>query len=168
MLRKILIALLIVLIGIQFIHPEKNQSNDQSQHISTLYPIPANVEELLAVACYDCHSNSTRYPWYNNIQPVAWWLANHVADGKRHLNFSTLASRRVAQQNHKMEEIIEMVDEGEMPLNSYTWTHADARLSQAQKDMITGWAKSTMDIIKSKFPPDSLVMPERPAGPPAR
>jgi len=166
MFRKILITLLVLLIVIQFFRPEKNQNNDQSKHIGTLYPIPEDVKQILSVACYDCHSNNTRYPWYNNIQPVAWWLSYHVNDGKRHLNLSTLASRRVALQNHKMEEIVEMVDEGEMPLKSFTWIHADARLTSEQKNKITDWARMTMDTLKAKFPPDSLVMPERPPGPP--
>ncbi|MDZ4709873.1 MAG: heme-binding domain-containing protein [Saprospiraceae bacterium] len=166
MIRKILIGLLVLLLIIQFIRPEKNQSNDQTKHIGTIYPIPEDVKQILSVACYDCHSNNTRYPWYSNFQPVAWWLNNHLADGKRNLNFSTLASRRINQQNHKMEEIIEMIDEGEMPLSSYTLIHGDARLTKEQKDKITNWARATMDIIKNKYPADSLVMPQRPPGTP--
>lgn len=166
MIRKILIGLLFVLVVIQFFRPAKNQGNDQSKHINTLYPMPDDVKQIMAVACYDCHSNNTRYPWYNNFQPVAWWLANHVNDGKRHLNFSELAGRRTAQQYHKMEEVVEMVDEGEMPLKSYTLTHGDARLSADQRKKIIDWAQSVMDAMKMKYPADSLVMPERPAGPP--
>ena len=168
MLRKILLALLVVFILIQFFRPEKNLSNDQKNHIGNLYPIPADVKGILSVACDDCHSNLTKYPWYNNIQPVAWWLASHVNDGKRHLNFSTLAARRVALQNHKLEEIIEMVEEGEMPLSSYTLIHHEAKLTNEQRTKITDWAKATMDILKNTFPPDSLVMPERAPGPPAK
>ncbi len=166
MIRKILIGLLVLLVIIQFIRPEKNQSNDQKNHIGTLYPIPEDVKQIMAVSCDDCHSNNTRYPWYSNFQPVAWWLNNHVLDGKRHLNFSEIAARRINYQNHKMEEVIEMVDEGEMPLWSYTLTHGDARLTKEQREKITNWARSTMDIIKNKYPPDSLVMPQRPAGAP--
>ncbi|MFM8485102.1 MAG: heme-binding domain-containing protein, partial [Bacteroidota bacterium] len=92
------------------------------------YAVPENVMAVLKPACYDCHSNQTRYPWYAGIQPVAWWLAEHVNDGKRHLNFDEFTTRKIAVQNHKLEEIIEMVKEEEMPLGSYTWTHADARL----------------------------------------
>lgn len=166
MIRKILIGLLFVLVVIQFIRPAKNQGNDQSKHINTLYAMPDDVKQILAVACDDCHSNNTRYPWYNNIQPVAWWLADHVKEGKGHLNFSELAGRRTALQYHKMEEVVEMVDEGEMPLKSYTLTHGDARLSTDQRKKIIDWAQSVMDAMKMKFPADSLVMPERPASPP--
>ena len=95
------------------------------------------------------------------MQPIASWLAWHVNDGKRHLNFSEFTNRRVAIQNHKFEEIIENLKEGEMPLNSYTWTHKDARLSDEQKQLITAWAQSNMDTLKAHYPVDSLVLRRR-------
>jgi hypothetical protein len=56
-----------------------------------------------------------------------------------------------------MEETIEMVKEGEMPLKSYTWIHRDARLTDQEKALITGWAQSVMDTLKARYPMDSLV-----------
>lgn len=156
--KTILIGLAVVLVLIQFIRPARNQSNDQTNHISTKYPVPAEVESILKTACYDCHSNNTVYPWYANVQPVAWWLADHVNEGKRELNFSNFTTRRIAVQNHKLEEMIEQVKEGEMPLGSYTWVHRDAALSQEQKMLLTGWAQSLMDTIRAHYPADSLVL----------
>ncbi|MDH4459789.1 MAG: heme-binding domain-containing protein, partial [Flectobacillus sp.] len=89
MKKKILSGLGIAFVLIQFVRPIKNESDDQTHHIATKYPMTSEVEHLLKVSCNDCHSNKTVYPWYNNIQPVAWMLANHVNDGKRHLNLST-------------------------------------------------------------------------------
>ena len=154
-------ALLGLLLVSQFIHPEKNQSNDQTNHIRTKFPIPASLEATLEVACYDCHSNNTRYPWYASVQPVASWLAGHIKNGKEELNFSTLAGRRVAVQNHKLEEIIEMVREGDMPLASYTWTHRDAVLTDAQKSQLFHWAEAAMDTLKAQYPADSLKLRRR-------
>lgn len=145
----------------QFIRPERNLSNDQSRHVSTKYPVPASVESILKVACYDCHSNYTVYPWYANVQPVAAWLANHVEEGKRELNFSDFTSRKVAIQNHKFDEVIEMVKEGEMPLSSYTWVHRDAVLSTEQKDQLIAWAQGCMNTLKAEYPADSLVLRRR-------
>lgn len=156
--KKILYALLVILVLAQFIRPAQNRSNDQIYHFSTQYPIPDSVQAILEVACYDCHSNYTRYPWYAGVQPVAAWLANHVNEGKRELNFSSFTTRRIAVQNHKLEEVIELVREGEMPLPSYTWVHRDAILSKAQKDLIIRWAQATMDTLKMRYPPDSLVL----------
>lgn len=160
-LKPALWTLLALLVLGQFIRPEKNQSNDQTNHIRAKFPIPESVEATLAVACYDCHSNYTRYPWYASVQPVSGWLAGHINEGKRHLNFSDLTTRRIALQNHKLEEIIEVLREGEMPLNSYTWTHRDAILTDGQKQDLINWAQTAMDSLKAQYPADSLRLRRR-------
>src|SRR5665811_802718 len=104
--KRILIALLIIFIAIQFIRPAKNRSEGISANdISTKYPVPDSVQAILKVACYDCHSNNTRYPWYAEIQPVAWWLNNHIKDGKRGLNFSEFTSYRIKKQFHRLDAV---------------------------------------------------------------
>ena len=156
--NKILIALLVIFLGMQFIRPEKNLSGESKNDISTQYPVPKEVLSILQPACLDCHSNSTYYPWYAEIQPLGWWLANHVKEGKRKLNFSEFTSRKLAVQNHKLEEIIEMVKEGEMPLKSYTWIHKEAVLSPDQQVILTSWAQGIMDTLRHHYPADSLVL----------
>lgn len=156
--RPLLFGLLAVLVLLQFYRPARNVSNDQSQHLSTVLPLPDSINQLMSAACYDCHSNLTRYPWYAEVQPVRLWLDLHVNEGNQHLNFSTFAKRRAAVRYHKLEEIVEMVDEKEMPLSSYTWTHADARLSDAQRKSIVKWAQTCMDTMKAQYPADSLVL----------
>jgi len=167
MLKKILIGLGLLLLLIQFIRPDKNVSNDLKNDISTKYQVPAEVNQILQVSCNDCHSNKTKYPWYANVQPVAWWLNDHVVDGKRHLNFSEFTKMPIAIQNHKLEETIEMVEEKEMPLPSYTnfGLHSEANLSDAQRKLITDWAKAQMKYLKKTYPADSLVMPKRRSAP---
>lgn len=157
-IKPILFGLLIILLLAQFIRPEKNLSNDLTHDISKKYPVPEDVQAILKVACNDCHSNHTVYPWYAEVQPVASWLANHVDEGKEHLNFSNFTVRRAAVQNHKFEEIIEMVREGEMPLASYTWIHRDAILTENQKQTLISWAQANMDSLKAQYPADSLVL----------
>ena len=159
--KTLLWGLLALFVLVQLFRPARNTGNDQSHHISTQYPVSGEVEAILKPACYDCHSNYTEYPWYANIQPVAWWLANHVEEGKRELNFSAFTTRKAAIQHHKMEEVIEMVKEGEMPLASYTWVHRDAILSDVQKGTLVSWAEGVMDSMKRRYPPDSLVMKRR-------
>jgi hypothetical protein len=156
--KKILVVLLVILIGIQFFHPKKNKSaGPQPNYVGNNFAIPADVKKILAVSCNDCHSNNTRYPWYAKIQPIHWWLNKHIVDGKKHINYDEFTNRTVWYQNHKMEETIDMVKESKMPLNSYTWTHKDARLSQGEKDKLVNWAKSVMDTLRGRFPADSFV-----------
>lgn len=158
MLKKIGMVLLIGLIIIQFFHPKKNKAEGaQPNYIGNSFAIPADVKTILAKACNDCHTNNSRYPWYTKIQPVHWWLDNHVNEGKSKLNLDEYTNKSLRTQYHKMEEVIEMVKEEEMPLKSYTWTHKDARLSADEKTKITAWAQSIMDTMMAKYPIDSLV-----------
>lgn len=161
--KIILLILIIVLIIIQFFHPPKNISTSQSPtDVSVVYGEPENVRTILNKACKDCHSNNTRYPWYNNIQPVAWWLDSHVQDGKHELNFNEIGSYPLRRQYHKFEEIAEDVKKGEMPLSSYTLIHTDARLTDNEKTALIDWANSIRATMKAKYPPDSLAPKKKP------
>ncbi len=95
--KRLFLVLLFALIVIQFFRPAKNKSEGMSKNdITTLYAVPENVQSILKTSCYDCHSNNTVYPWYSQVQPVAWWLDGHIKDGKKDLNFS----------EHKISETI--------------------------------------------------------------
>ena len=136
------IVLLIALVVIQFIPANKNDGErDVATDIAQIYEVPAAVQKNLQVSCYDCHSNSTDYPWYNKIQPVAFYLENHVEDGKKHLNFSEFGNLSLKHQKKKLKEIAHEVEDGEMPLTSYTLIHQDANLSESEKDAMIKWAK---------------------------
>jgi len=163
MIKKISIAFLVLLLAIQFIPYEKNTSKDMTYDISKSYDVPENIQTIFKNACNDCHSNSTVYPWYSNIEPVGYWLNDHIVDGKRHLNFSEFTKLPLAVQNHKLEETIEMMENGEMPLEDYTnfGLHAEANLNQEQRVEIISWAKDQMAMLKASYPADSLVMKRR-------
>ena len=157
-LKRVGLILLVCLVVIQFIRPAKNRNTvEANKQITAVAPMPNNVNQILQKACYDCHSNNTTYPWYSNIQPVYFWLNDHIKEGKRELNFDEFASYRLRRQYHKLEEIINEVKEDEMPLSSYTWIHKNAILKTEEKDAIINWATSIMDSMKSKYPIDSLV-----------
>ena len=146
--KRTLIVLLISLVLIQFIHPAKNADAVINDHDFTRsYVMPDSVHQVLKRACFDCHSNYTVYPWYSKIQPVDWWLNDHIVDGKRHLNFSEFGTYTAKRRAKKMKEVAGTIDEGEMPLSSYTWIHKDAVLSPTEKKMIADWAKSIQQKI---------------------
>lgn len=148
MKKKILLTLLAIFIIIQFIRPARNISNEvPATDITKLYSVPANVQQILKVSCNDCHTNNTVYPWYTNIQPVGWWLQNHVNEGKEHLDFSIFGSYPPKRQHHKLEEVIEQVEGNHMPLDSYLWLHKDAKLSADQKALLIKWADELRNQI---------------------
>ncbi|NAS11707.1 heme-binding domain-containing protein [Poritiphilus flavus] len=147
--KKIAWALLIIFVGMQFIRPDKNLAEDgHEQAFLTETNPPAEVRTILKESCYDCHSNNTVYPWYNNIAPVSFWIAGHVDEGKEHFNISAWDSYDAKKKDHKLEEVVEVMEEHSMPLNEYTWTHEEARLSQGQIDAILEWAKKTRSLYQ--------------------
>ena len=157
-LKKILLALAILLVLCQFYPRAKNNvKGSETKNISTVHQVPVDVQSLLKTSCYDCHSNNTVYPWYYNIQPLAWWLDDHIVEGKKELNFSDFAGYNLAKQYRKLEEIEELVAENEMPLKSYTLVHTDAKLNDQQKLIITNWSKTLQADMKAKYPADSLI-----------
>lgn len=95
---------------------------------------------LAVRACFDCHSNQTRSPWYAKIAPISWWLKSHVDDGRRALNFSEW------DREQRTREIIETVQEGSMPPNYFTWfgLHSDAKLTPAEKTALVNGLEATI------------------------
>ncbi len=160
MIRKILIGLLAVLFIIQLIRPEKNLSVETSVNdISVIYAVPEEVQTILSKACTDCHSNNTVYPWYANFQPVAWYLDDHIRDGKKHFNMSEFLAYAPWKAHHKLEELEEELEENKMPLESYARIHSSAVLSEEEKTLLTSWSKgiraemaadSTLDLTRPK------------------
>lgn len=143
LIKRILLVLLLVIIVMQFFRIDKNNPPVvKSEDLISITKPPAEIEKMLRSACYDCHSNETVYPWYSNVAPVSWMLEHHVEEGREHLNFSKWGTLSVKKQNHKMHECAEEVAEGEMPMNSYTWTHSDASLSATQKKTLSDWFNS--------------------------
>src|SRR6476661_1255044 len=141
MVKRILLIVVVLLVLIQFIRPERNiHPGRQAAAIGEHYPVPAGVQSILAKACNDCHSNNTRYPWYANLQPVGWWLQHHVNEGKGKLNFDEFAGYTRRRQSRKMEESAELIEKGAMPLDSYTWIHKDAVLSGEERATLVAWA----------------------------
>ena len=150
--------LLVLLVLIQF-YPRKaaNNNPDASRDIASVHTVPAPVQNILRSACYDCHSNKTTYPWYSKLQPVSMWLEDHIAEGKKELNFSEFATYPLARQFRKLEEIGGEVKEGEMPLESYTFIHTDAKLTADQRATLVNWSDALRDSMQKVYPADSLV-----------
>lgn len=141
-MKKILLGILIVIILIQFIRPEKNISSESINDISTVMDVPENVQEIIKTSCADCHSNTTKYPWYSEVAPVSWYLASHVNDGKKHLNFSEWASYNKNQKEHIIKDLKKELKSKEMPLNSYLWIHKEAVVSPEQYKILLDWVQT--------------------------
>ncbi len=151
--RRIGWAVLVLLIGIQFIRPARNNSEQVSAAgFVRSFGVPDSVNRILQASCYDCHSNHTRYPWYSHIQPFGWILARHIKRGKSELNFSEFTSYPIRRQISKFKAIASQVEDSEMPLKSYKILHKQARLSDEEKNLIVIWVRNKADSIQKIDP----------------
>ncbi|AWH74960.1 cytochrome C [Dokdonia sp. Dokd-P16] len=149
-LRYFLIIALIALVVIQFIRPDKQEGNYLAiEEFETETNMPAEVRAIFSNNCYDCHSGVTTYPWYADIAPLSYWLNDHIKDGKRHFDVEDWNNYSLKKKDHKLDELIEEVEEGEMPLKSYTLVHGD--LSDEEKELLENWAKEVRDQIQSEM-----------------
>jgi hypothetical protein len=140
--KKIFLFLLIAFVVMQAFRIDKTiKVVETSKDFIAVTAANTEVTNLLKTACYDCHSNQPAYPWYTNIAPVSWWIKHHINEGSHHLNFSEWGTYSEKRKNHKLEECVEMVEEGEMPTASYTWMHGEAKLSDAQRLVLVEWFK---------------------------
>jgi hypothetical protein len=137
-LRWFLLGILLALIVMQFAPVERTNPPVEEEVRS-----PANVRAILKRACYDCHSNETRWPWYSHVAPVSWLVAHDVHEARKHLNFSTWNQYNPKRQARKLNATSEEVDEGEMPLWYYLAVHRDAALSDADRALLREWATAT-------------------------
>jgi len=103
--------------------------------------VPATLQNTLQVSCYDCHSNNTAYPWYNKIQPVAWYLEDHVKEGKAELNFNEWNNYSGRRKSSKLRSMIKQIESGEMPMESYTLIHREAIMDSLTKNKVINYLK---------------------------
>ncbi len=149
-LKIIALVLFAVFIVIQFVRPDfTNPVVISGQNLESSVAVPENVEAILTRSCKDCHSNETSYPWYSKIQPAAWFLADHISEGRNQLNLSIWNTYETRRKSRKLNEMCEQITEREMPLPSYLWIHRSAKLSDEEIKTICDWAKSEQNKLNS-------------------
>ncbi|WP_372932544.1 heme-binding domain-containing protein [Mariniphaga sediminis] len=138
-LRIVIILFITALVVIQFFQPEKNQGEMTGDHLFEVTDVPEDIKTLLKTSCLDCHSNQTKYRWYNHIAPASWLVNSHVVNGKEELNLSEWGNMDVLDKISALDKMCEEVEDGEMPLKSYKLMYPGARLSEEQKALLCEW-----------------------------
>lgn len=132
--KRIVLFLIFAIAAMQFIQPERNNPvTPAEQDFAVVHNLSEADAQLIKAACYDCHSNEVVFPWYANVAPVSYFVAEHVEDGRKHLNFSIWSTYAEGKADHKLEECSEELEKGAMPLDSYVWLHKEADLSEEQR-----------------------------------
>ena len=149
-IKKIALVLVIVFVAIQFIQPAHNKSGQVlPTDFTIVYTVPPNVQTILQNACTDCHSNNTSYPWYSNIQPMAWIMKRHIDNGKEKLNFSEFGNYSSRRQISKLKGIANQIKDDEMPISSYKAMHTKANLTKDDKNLIIDWMNKIVDSLSA-------------------
>lgn len=126
---------------------------------------------LAKEACFDCHSNETQWPWYAKVAPVSWLVTDDVHEGRAKLNFSEWTGANSGEAEEKngaeaddeenegreeeggegaeIEEITDVIREGEMPLQPYLLLHPKARLSAAEQQALINGLEATFNASAS-------------------
>ena len=149
-LRWLLILLAVVFVAIQFSRPARtNPPVNPAHSIEANLQVSPQVAAIFNRSCNDCHSNKTVWPWYTNVAPVSWFLVNHVNEGRQDMNLSEWGSYDKDKQSHRLRDICEQVQDGEMPLSTYTPLHPNAKLSPADVQTLCDWAKAERSRIST-------------------
>ena len=133
--RVILYVAILAIVGAQFWPVDRDNPAARGDPEA-----PVDVLAVLKRACYNCHSNETIWPWYGYVAPFSWILADHIEEGRAELNFSEWSAYPVKRQIKKREEIIEELEEGEMPPSYYSLMHGDASVSEEELAALKIWA----------------------------
>lgn len=148
--KKIAIGLFAVFILLQFLQPALPEVTlDNPKDLLVNNPeIPADVAALLKNSCYDCHSNTTSYPWYSHLSPVSILVVRDINVGRDELNFSNWENLKKIEKASALDDIYGIVEADEMPMPIYTLIHQDAKLSEEEKQLLLTW---TEDFGESLF-----------------
>ena len=129
---------------IQFITVDKtNPEVDEKLTVKA----PEEVMKLLKQSCYDCHSHETKWPYYSAIAPVSFFVASHVKDGRRAMNFSKWNEIDPEIKQKRLKRAIKTVNNGMMALPSYVSAHEEAKLSKDDKEVLVSWFKKELSLI---------------------
>ncbi len=138
--RRLLAVPVVLVLAIQLV-PVSRQNPPVTADVNAPEPVAA----ILRRACYDCHSNETRWPWYAYVAPVSWTVADHVEHGRVTLNFSTWDAYDLDEQRSHRQRVFKYARAGLMPLQSYLRHHEEARLSNADITVLERWAASDQE-----------------------
>jgi hypothetical protein len=144
----IVVACLFILL--QFKRPARtNPVSETSLSIEAHTQMAPQVKEILDRSCRDCHSNNTEWPWYTNVAPVSWWIADHVNEGRKQLNMSEWSKLDKIRQDKKLRQICDEVEDGAMPLSSYLPLHPKAKLLDQDKKTLCDWTAAERERLSA-------------------
>jgi len=138
-------AIIVAVAAMQFLRIDKS-----NPPVTGDLQAPAEIASALRRACYDCHSNETRWPWYADVAPASFLVGHDVSEARSEMNFSTWTRYEGPRRAKMMRETAEEVEEKQMPPWYYVLMHPEARLSADDRKLIIDWTLAE----RTKLPPE--------------
>lgn len=146
-MKKVLLYGIIIFLSFQLIQIDKeNPSVDKKIDYNQVTHASLEIQKILKKACYDCHSNEVKYPWYSSIAPISWFIKEHVNQGKEYVNFSEYGKYNRYQKENIKSSLYRVIENKTMPLNSYLWMHKEANLSEKDYILLLNWFRKQCSI----------------------
>jgi hypothetical protein len=146
--RLVLLIALLILVAIQFVPVNREApESDPNQRFLAIVDLDEAHGSVLKNACFDCHSNRSRYPWYAYIAPASFVIQNHINEGRSELNFDEWNTYSLEKKKHKLEEVSESLRENWMPLTGYEKLHQEAQLTAEQREDLA----KAIDAIRARL-----------------
>ncbi len=139
------LAAVTILLAAQFV--PANRTNPVAQGKLTA---PPRIQAKFRRACYDCHSNETRWPWYSRVAPLSWFIVRDVDHGRKEINFSQWESYYPATRRRKLQWMDRSLHDEKMPPWSYRLTHRGARLTDDDRDALEHWIESELTALSAQ------------------
>lgn len=137
-IKQLIIGILLIVAIIQLIPVDRFNPVIESEIV-----VSPEARNILRKACYDCHSNETKWPWYSKVAPISWLLADDVKEGRKEMNFSTWGNYKVKRQTKLLKKILEEINENEMPPWTYILMHKKAALSLDEREIFRKWIQES-------------------------
>ncbi len=138
--KIILLTVLVILVAIQFV-PVERSNPPATQKLE----MPTDVAKIMKRSCFDCHSNETVWPWYSYVAPISWLVVEDVEEGRHKMNFSEWDRLKPKKQHKRLDECIEEIEEGEMPLQPYLILHSHAKVNETDLALLKNWVSTKLD-----------------------
>lgn len=132
-MKKIFFWIVGIALAIQFIRPDFTSAS-----VDRTVTLQADIKtmNLIKNSCYDCHSNETNYPWYHNVAPISWVMADHINRGRKTLNFSEWDNIDPKIKLERLKRAKETINNHLMPKSEYVMLHEDALLAPHEQQWL--------------------------------
>jgi cytochrome c len=147
-LRRALVAALVIMVigSAARSRPSSRPSNlvadaDPSAPVNLGTPVPVPVMSTLRRACFDCHSDETRWPWYAALPAASHLIERDVTEARGQLNLSRWTQYNTFDRADMLDKMCQLASIGKMPPWQYRTLHADARLSATDVRALCTWTQ---------------------------